>query len=155
MSSAIRKVAFVVFALAVFATTGCGGNAKKIVGKWKMESVTKDGKDQKANMMGMTLLMEFTADGNLKGGIDANSIPEEFKKMFEANKDELAKMTEMKQLGKYKVSGDTIEFIDMEKSKEKDKDSPFGKSNKGKLKFEGDALTITGDDISVKFTKVK
>ena len=49
-------------------------------------------------------------------------------------------------------SGDTISFEDMEKGGD---GAPFGKNNKGKLKFDGDNLTITGDDGSLKLSRVK
>ena len=124
----------------------------KIVGKWKIVSMTeKNGKEQKMEFMGMSAFLDFTADGNVKVGLDTSGMPAEFKQKMEADKDALAKMSETKQVGKYKVSGDTIEFIDMEEGG----DSPFGKNNKGKLAFDGDNLTISGDDGSVKLTKMK
>jgi len=153
MLSVSRKVAFVLFAAVALVATGCNSNAKKIVGKWKMVSMTqKDGKEQKADVMGMTPIMEFTADGSVKVGVDASGMPAEFKQKLEADKDAMAKLSETKQVAKYKVSGDTIEFLDMEKGGE---DSPFGKNNKGKLTFEGDNLTLTGDDGSVKLSRMK
>jgi len=147
-----RRFAVLLLAGLALAATGCGGNAKKIVGKWKMVSMTsKDGKEQKADFLGMSPLMEFTADGNIKIGLDMSNAPPELKQKMEADKESAAKMQEMKQVAKYKVSGDTIEFQDMDKSG----DSPLGKNNKGKLTFEGDNLTISGDDGSLKLTRVK
>jgi hypothetical protein len=152
MLSVSRKVAFVLFAAVALVATGCNSNAKKIVGKWKAVSMTtKDGKEQKADLLGMSPILEFTADGNIKVGLDASSLPPDVKKQMEGDKDAAAKLSEMKQVGKYKVSGDSIEFQDTEKSGE----SPFGKNNKGKLTFEGDNLTLTGDDGSVKLSRMK
>jgi hypothetical protein len=142
----------IVFASAALFVAGCGGNKDKIVGKWKMVSMTpKDGKEQSFNVMGMTPVMEFTSDGNIKVGVDPNSVPPELKQILEKSPDGAAKLNEMQQIGKYKVSGDTIEFTDMKKSG----DSPFGQNNKGRLKFEGDNLTISGDDGSFKLSKLK
>ncbi len=152
MLLAPRKIAFVVLAGLAITTVGCSGNKDKIVGKWKMVSMTgKDGKEQKMDMFGITPIMEFTADGNIKVGVDAGSLPAEFKEKMANNKEAAAKMNETKQIGKYKVSGDTIEFVDMEKSG----DSPFGKSNKAALKFEGDNATISGDDGTLKISRMK
>jgi hypothetical protein len=132
--------------------TACNSNAKKIVGKWKLESMTtKDGKEQKFEVMGLSPIMEFTADGNMKAGVDASNMPAELKEKMANNKEVIDKMSEMKQIGKYTVSGDTIEFQGMEKSG----DSPLGKNNKGKLAFNGDNLTISGDDGTVKLSRMK
>jgi hypothetical protein len=152
MKSVSRLIAIAILATFALSATGCNSNAKKIVGKWKMVSMTeKDGKEQKLDFMGMTPLMEFTADGNIKVGIDASSLPPEFKQKLEADKDAAAKLQEMKQIGKYKVSGDVIEFQEMNSKG----DSPFGKNNKGKLVFDGDNLTISGDDGSIKLSRAK
>lgn len=151
MRHAPRTVAFAVLAGLTLVATGCSNNKAKLVGKWKMVAATdKDGKEHKADFMGITPLMEFTADGNIKVGVDMSSLPAEFKEKM-GSSPEAAKMTEMKQVGKYKVSGDTIEFLDMEKGD----DSPFGKRNRGKLKFDGDNLTISGDDGSMKLSRMK
>lgn len=153
MLSASRTVALIVLSAVALGVTGCNSNAKKIVGKWKMVSMTdKAGKEQKADFMGMSAIMEFTADGNIKVGLDASGLDPMLKQKMEADKDAMAKLSETKQVGKYKVSGNYIEFQDMEKSGD---GSPLGKNNKGKLAFEGDNLTISGDDGSIKLSKVK
>jgi hypothetical protein len=147
MGIAPRKLAFVLLAGLAFVAAGCSGG-NKIVGKWKLVAlIEKDGKEQKADLFGITPVMEFTADGNIKVGVDPSTLPAEFKDKIGKDKD----LNEMKQVGKYKVSGDTIEFVDMEKGG----DSPFGKENKGKLKFDGDNLTISGADGSVKLARMK
>ena len=95
-------------------------------------------------------LVEFTADGNVKVGADTSNMPPELKQKMEGEKG-AAKFEEMQQVAKYKVSGDIIEFQDLEKSG----DSPFGKNNKGKLNFDGDNLTISGDDGNLKLSRMK
>ena len=151
MLFASRKFAFVLLAVFALAAAGCGGNASKIVGKWKVVSGTgKDGKEQKLEIFGMSPIMEFTSDGNVKVGMDVSGMPPEFKPKDD-DKEAAAKMQEMKQVGKYKVSGDTIEFLDMGKAG----NSPVGKNNKGKLKIDGDNLTISGDDGSLKLSRMK
>jgi hypothetical protein len=44
-----------------------------------------------------------------------------------------------------------IEFQDVQSSG----DSPLGKNNKGKISFDGDNLTMTGDDGTLKLTRMK
>ena len=152
MPSFYRPLALIAVCGLVLACTACNSNSKKIVGKWKMVSmVDKDGKEQKMEFMGMSPVMEFTADGNIKAGMDASNMPAEFRQKFDADKDAAAKMSETKQVGKYKVSGNTIEFVDVKQSE----DSPLGKKNKGKMTFDGDNLTISGDDGSLKLTRMK
>jgi Lipocalin-like domain len=152
MRLSARPLALIAVCSLAMLCTACSSNAKKIVGKWKFVSMTpKDGKEQKLEFMGMSAVMEFTADGNIKVGLDTSNLPAELKQKMESDKEAAAKMNEMKQVGKYKVSGDTIEFQDIEKSG----DSPLGKNNKGKLTFDGDTLTITGDDGSFKLSRVK
>ena len=57
--------------------------------------------------------------------------------------------------GKYKVSGYTLEITEMnEKGGKGDKSNPFGKE-KAKMKFEGDTLTLTGSDVTIKLSKMK
>lgn len=109
-----------------------------------MTSLSRDGKQQK-DPLGVMPVMEFTADGNIKTAIDPDSLPPELKKL---DKEAMAKLTEPKQFGKYKVSGDTIEFLDTKG------DSQFGSSKNGTLKFEGDTLTITvGEAVTMKFSR--
>jgi len=151
MRLATRTVAlFAVVGL--LASTGCKGNKDKIVGKWKMESMTdKDGKEQKMNIMGMTPMLEFTADGNVNVGMDMSGLSEDMKKAMEADKEKASEVGKMQPAGKYTVSGDTIELTSTEKG------AGFGKKDKvkGKLKIDGDTLTITGDDGTLKLTRVK
>lgn len=152
MSVAPRKFAVLVFAGLVLTVAGCNSNKDKIVGKWKMVSmVNKDGKEQKGDMLGIIPLMEFTSDGNVKVGMDLSGAPAEVKEMLQKGED-AAKLNEMKQVAKYKVSGDTIEFVDVEK---KGGENPFGKDNRGKLKFEGDNMTISGEDVTINFSRMK
>lgn len=152
MRFSARPFALIAICALALACSACSSNSKKIVGKWRFVSMTgKDGKEQKADIMGMTPFMEFTADGNIKAGLDTSTMPEEMKKLMEQNKEAAAKMSESKQVGRYKVSGSTIEFLQMEKAEE----TPFGKKNGGKLSFEGDHLTITGEDGSMKLTRMK
>lgn len=145
MSSAIRKVAFVVFALAVFATTGCGGNAKKIVGKWK---VTELGGKTDENMKGIDLILEFKGDGTGTASIESS----------DPKTQELVKMMNEKMpTFKWSVTGDKIELTSTNKDKG---EGLFGKKEKGTgtLKFEGDNLTITPDESgekAIKLTKIK
>jgi hypothetical protein len=150
----MRLTRFAFLALLVGAIpllSGCGSNKDKLVGKWKMVSAThKDGKVQNLEDVGM--IMEFTADGNIKVGMDPSKIPPGLKEMMEKSPEGAAKLTEMQQVGKYKVSGDTIELEDMKKGGD---DSPFGKNNRGKLKFEGDTVTLSGDDGSLKLSRIK
>lgn len=147
-----RTIAFVALTGVALIVTGCSGNKDKIVGKWKLVSMTaKDGKEQKADFMGITPIMEFTADGNIKVGLDAASLPAELKGKMD--KDATAKMSEMKQIGQYKISGDIIEFVGTEKKE--GSENPFSKNNKGKLSIDGDNMTITGDDGTVKFSRLK
>jgi len=117
-----------------------------------MVSMTgKDGKEQKADALGMTPIMEFTADGNVKFGLDMSGMPADFKEAMEKGGKDAAKMGETQEVGKYKVSGDTIEFIGGEKKG----DGPFSKNEKGKLKIDGDTMTISGEDGTVKFSRMK
>jgi hypothetical protein len=147
-----RPLALIAVCGIALVCTACSSNSKKIVGKWKMVSVTgKDGKEQMAEPGGIGFIMEFTSDGNVKAGLDTSTMPEEMKKLMEQNKEAAEKMGETKQIGKYKVSGSTIEFLDMKNPGE----SPFGKKQGGKLSFDGDNLTITGDDGTVKLTRMK
>jgi hypothetical protein len=132
--------------------TACSSNAKKIVGKWKMESMTnKDGKEQKFADMGFAPVMEFTADGNVKVSLDTSNLSPEMKQLMEQKKGDADIASESKQVGKYKVSGSNIQFLDMKDADE----SPFGKKQGGKLSFSGDNLTITGEDGSVKLIRMK
>jgi hypothetical protein len=151
MVRASRPLALVVLATVALFAAGCGNSKEKLVGKWKLVSMTpKDGKEQSLEQAGMTILMEFTADGDIKAGVDPNSLPPELKAMMEKSPEAAGKMGEMQQVGKYKVSGSSIEFVDMKKSG----DSPFGKQG-GKMSFSGDNLTITSDDGTVKLTRAK
>jgi hypothetical protein len=111
----------------------------------------KDGKEKDPAVMGMSPIMEFTADGIVKAGMDISGLSEEISKLPDKNKENVEKLAEVKQFGKYKVSGDTIEFFDLEGYG----DSPFGKDKQGTLKFEGDTLTLTGPKNSMKFTRMK
>ena len=80
MRFSARPLALIVVCGLALACTACSSNSKKIVGKWKVVSVTaKDGKEQKADFMGMAPIMEFTSDGNIKAGMDASNMPAEFK----------------------------------------------------------------------------
>jgi hypothetical protein len=126
--------------------TGCNSNKNKIVGKWKMVSMTKkDGKEEKAPE-GFTFLLEFTADGNVKLGMDLGNLPAEIKEKAGNKADE------MHQLGTYKVSGSTLELQGTGKGDE----GPFGKRNRGTVKFEGnDTMLITDDEGTAKLTRVK
>jgi len=152
MLCSARPLVLIAVCSLCLACTACSSNSKKIVGKWKMVSVTaKDGKEQKSEPGGLGFIMEFTADGNVKAGLDTSSMPEEMKKFMEQSKEAGEKMNEMKQVGKYKVSGSTIEFLDMQGSG----DNPFGKKQGGKLSFSGDDLTITSEDATVKLTRMK
>jgi hypothetical protein len=152
MQRVARPLAFVVLASAALLAAGCGNNKEKIVGKWKLVSMTpKNGQEQKLEFMGMSPVMEFTADGNIKVGVDASTVPPAFKEMLEKSPDGAAKLNEMQHVGKYKVSGSSIEFVDMKKGE----DSPLGSKNGGKLSFDGDNLTITGDDGTLKLTRAK
>jgi hypothetical protein len=128
-------------------------NKGKILGKWKVVSMTpKDGKEQKLDIGGgLTAILEFTADGNARVGVDASSLSPELKAILEKNPEAAAKFAEMNQVGKYKVSGDAIEFVELKNPE----GGPFGKNNKGKLKFDGDTLTLTGDDGILKLTRIK
>jgi hypothetical protein len=147
-----RPLALIAVCGIALVCTACSSNSKKIVGKWKMVSVTgKDGKEQMAEPGGIGFIMEFTSDGNVKVGLDTSTMPEEMKKLMEKNKEAGEKMNEMKQVGKYKVSGSTIEFLDMQGSG----DNPFGKKQGGKLSFSGNDLTITSEDATVKLTRMK
>ena len=75
MPSFYRPLALIAVCGLVLACTACNSNSKKIVGKWKMVSmVDKDGKEQKMEFMGMSPVMEFTADGNIKAGMDASNM---------------------------------------------------------------------------------
>jgi len=153
MSIAPRKFAFLVLAGLALTAAGCNSNKSKIVGKWKMVSIAnKDGKEQKMDLLGVTPLMEFTSDGNIKVGADMSGMSAELKEMMEKAGKDAAKANEMQQVGKYKVSGDMIEFVDVEK---KGGDSPFGKSNKLNLKIDGDTMTWTGEDGTIKFSRMK
>jgi len=152
MRQAARPLALVAVCCIALVSTACNSNSKKIVGKWKMVSMTdKNGKEQPMEMMGMTPVMEFTSDGFIKVGMDTTNMPDEFRKQFEGNKEAPAKMSEMKQVGKYTISGSVIEFHDVQSSG----DSPLGKNNKGKISFDGDNLTMTGDDGTLKLTRMK
>ena len=73
---------------------------------------------------------------------------------LEQDKDVGGKMAKGLAIGKYKVSGDTIELTASEKaaglfgSKDKDKET-------AKLKIDGDTMTITTADSTVKLARVK
>ncbi len=141
-----RNVASILLPSLALITIGCTRNSDKLVGKWKMTSLSRDGKQQK-DPLGVMPVVEFTADGNIKAGIDADSLPSELKKL---DKEAMAKLTEQKHFGKYKVSGDTIEFLDTKG------DSLFGRSKEGTLKFEGDNLAITvGESVTMTFNRGK
>jgi hypothetical protein len=134
MSSLSRKVAFVAFALAVFATTGCGGNAKKIVGKWKVTSV--GGKSDDMTKGGIEFIIEFKSDGTGTMSIESSD-----QKVAELVK----MMNEKMPTFKWTVKGDKIELTMSDKDKA---DGFFGKKEKGTwtIKFDGDNLTIIPDD---------
>ena len=60
-----RPLAFAVMAVAALFVAGCSGNKNKIVGKWKLVSMTKDGKEEQAPPGSEAAMIEFTADGKL------------------------------------------------------------------------------------------
>jgi hypothetical protein len=152
MPVSYRPLALIAVCGLALACTACNSNSKKIVGKWKMVSmIDKDGKEQKMDLMGMTPVMEFTSDGKLMVGLDTSNMPAEFRQKMEEDKEAVAKMSETKEVGKYKVSGSTLEFQDMKGSG----DNPFGKKNRGTMKFNGDNLTLTGDDGTLNLTRLK
>jgi hypothetical protein len=136
MLSLSRKVALVVLASVAIAATGCGGNAKKIVGKWNV--VSAGGKELKGDDKA-TPYMEFKNDGTATFGV-AITDP----KVKELLGDGFSVSF------KYSVSGDTLELSDLPKDGKGAKgEGPFGKtgSGKAKIKFEGDdTLVITPDD---------
>ncbi|MBA4187472.1 MAG: hypothetical protein C0467_05575 [Planctomycetaceae bacterium] len=147
-----RKFAFLVLAGLSLIATGCGGNESKIIGKWKVvggtgfdeASKAKDGKDDKSYFY-----FDFKPDGNVTVGMELDA---SMKAMLEKSGAKL----DMNTTAKYKISGDQLEFIGMDKKGEKG-DGPFGKENKAKIKFEGDNLTLSTADGSktAKLTKVK
>jgi hypothetical protein len=146
MGIAPRKLAFVLLAGLAFVAAGCSGG-NKIVGKWKAVSMTdKDGKEEKADLLGMTMLMEFTSDGKVKMGMDMSGLPAEAKEKMSKE------MSETMEIGTYKVSGDTLDIQPKEKSKD---NNPFGKNDKVKFKVEGDTLSLTAEDGTLKLTRVK
>src|SRR5262245_53636695 len=133
MLNVSRKFAFVLLTALALAATGCGGNASKIVGKWK---VTGAGDEQVKASEGVLPYMEVKSDGTGTFGVEVTDpkAKEFFGDGFSFN-------------FKYKVSGDKIELTDL--PKEGKKEGPFGKSDnpKGTLKFDdNDTLTITPED---------
>jgi hypothetical protein len=133
---------------------GCGGGKDKLVGKWKVVSMTdKDGKEEKAPPGADAALIEFTADGNMKLVMDLSGLPPEIRAKMEQDKETAAKMQGGVPLAKYTVSGDTIEITASDKGGR----GFFGtkEKEKGKFKIEGDTLTISGDDGTLKFTRAK
>ena len=150
MRLATRSLALLVLTALTLTSAGCGGvNKDQLIGKWKMVSITpKDGQEQKVEFGGVAVIMEFTADGNIRAGADLTNVAPELKEMIAKNKE----ASETKQVGKYKLSGSTIEFVDMDT---KGGGPPFGKKNGGKIKIDGDTMTISGDDGTIKFTRAK
>ncbi len=146
MSSVSRKFAFVVFALAVLTTAGCGGNAKKIVGKWKVTEV--GGKTDEGMGKGIDLILEFKSDGTGTASIETS----------DPKAQELVKMMNDKMPSfKWSVTGDKIELTSTMKEKG---EGLFGKKEKGTgtIKFDGDNLTLTPDESgekTIKLTRVK
>jgi len=152
MGIAPRNLAFVLLAGLALTAAGCS-SGNKIVGKWKLASMTKDGREEKAPPGSEAAIFEFTADGNLNLLLDTNSLPPEQKAQMEQDKETAEKMKKGMLLGKYTVSGDTIEVSPTGKA---DGPNLFGKDKeKSKLKFEGDTMTITSEKESVKFSRVK
>jgi len=149
MRTAHRPFALVVIAATLVFAAGCGGNKSKLVGKWKVDSAS--GKDAEGvkflEAMKLIVYLDFGSDDTVKIGVD--STDPKMKEELAKQKDKAAGFAS----GKYKISGDVLEFVDM---KEQDgKGSPLGKDNKAKMKFEGDTLTLTGSDATLKLSKMK
>jgi len=136
--------------------TGCGNNKEKIVGKWKISSMTdKNGKEENAPPGADAALFEFTSDGNMNLVVDMGNLPADVKAKMEQDKDLAEKIEKAKKgltVGKYTVSGDTIEVSPADKA---EGPSLFSKKEKAKLKIDGDTMTITAEDGTFKFTRVK
>src|SRR5258708_2795394 len=104
-----RNLAFVLLAGLALAAAGCSSGKDKIVGKWKIASMTKDGKEEKAPPGSDAAIIEFTADGNVNLVMDLSGLPPELKAKMDQDKETAEKMKKGMPLGKYTVSGDTIE----------------------------------------------
>src|SRR5262245_60228822 len=94
MLSVSRKFAFVLLAGFALAAAGCGGNASKIVGKWKVASVGEKGGGE-----GINPYMEFKSDGTGTFGMEITD--PKAKELFGDG---------FSFPFKYKVTGDTIEL---------------------------------------------
>jgi len=151
MGVAPRNLAFILLAGLALTAAGCS-SGNKIVGKWKVVSMTKDGKEQQAPPGSDAFMIEFTSDGNMNMFMDLSGLPPELKGKMDEDKETAEKMKKGMPIGKYTVSGDTIEVTPTA-----DGQGPnlFGKDKeKAKLKFDGDTMTITSDKESVKFSRV-
>ena len=137
-----RKFALVVLAVLALGASGCGSNNKgKIEGKWRIVS-TPGEKSVELGEGPIYMYYEFLPDGTTNLGIAATDA-----------KEAPVVLTS----GKYKLlTGDDVEFSGMSEEGAK-KGGLFGKGNKGRLrvKIDGDNMTITGSDGTMKLTRVK
>lgn len=150
MLSAPRLVAFALLTALALGATGCGGNAKKLVGKWKMTSIGDKDMSKDKDGDKISAFLEFRADGTGGATIETSDpAAQEFVKM----------LNEKAPTFKWSVNGEKLEVTNT--SKDAKSEGLFGgKKEKGTatIKFEGDTLTITPDEAGekpVKLTRVK
>jgi hypothetical protein len=151
MRLAHRKLGLFAVAVLVLVAAGCGGNKDKLVGKWKIDSISGKGAEGFTKMMEAAKIFfyfEFGKDDTVKMGADSND---------PTVKAELAKEKDKEKptSGKYKVSGDMLEFVDM--GDKADKSGPLGKKDeKIKMKFDGnDKLSFSGSDGTMNLSRIK
>src|SRR5437588_5621010 len=105
MRLAPRKLVALAVCGLLLTCTACSSNKTKIVGKWKLVSMTdKDGKEQKAPAEAGAAVLDFTADGNINVMVDTSGFSPEQKAKLEENKELAEKLKKGITIGKYSVS---------------------------------------------------